>query len=79
MSEVENRLRRRWESMPPPICADCHGDGEIESGWSAIPWHRGPTITCPECHGSGTLTPSFENWLDQLPATDPDIKEWNEP
>lgn len=77
MSEIENRLRRRWESMPPPVCEGCDGDGEIE-GWSAIPWHRGPIITCPECHGSGTLTPSFEDWLEQLPANDPDIKEWNE-
>ena len=63
--------------MPPPVCDGCDGDGEIE-GWTAIPWHRGPIITCPECHGSGTLTPSFEDWLEQLAASDPDIKEWNE-
>ena len=30
MSEIENRLRRRWESMPYPDCTKCDGEGKID-------------------------------------------------
>jgi len=75
MSKIEEKLRRRWESMPDPLCDKCDGEGKIES-FSVIPWHRPPNITCPDCRGAGTFHPSFEDWLEKLPANDADAKEW---
>jgi len=75
MSEIENRLRRRWESMPHPDCTKCDGEGKIES-YSVIPWVVGPIVTCPDCLGAGTFHPSFDDWVEKLPDNDDDAKDW---
>lgn len=75
MSDLEKRLRRRWESMPYPDCTKCDGEGKIES-YSVIPWVVGPIVTCPDCLGAGTFHPTFEDWVGDLPKADPDAKEW---
>lgn len=77
MSEIEKRLRRRWESRPLPLCDMCGGAGELES-FSAVPWQVGPIVTCPECFGAGTFQPSFDDWVEQLPKSDQDARDWFE-